>query len=441
MPRKKQIEEDTLTMMPNANVTVLPNADVSETTAAEDAATINADSDSDTAADEEIVAQTEAVTDEDGHEIRELVQPPESENDSEQPEDFAHMDDPADTPTPVEADSDSSEREAVAVKEQKVKKLKRKPDQEPKEEEEKSDRIYSIDGELGFETESEKRAACIRDVIQAARSRRMLKATLCGVETQGSMLVGVAHYGCLKVIIPASEFAEAYHIPSLSALDNEKRMMNTRLGSEFDFIVTKATSEMLQQNIIIASRVRAMAIKMRKYWHLRKRDESGTLTNAYRLQSGVTVEARVVAVQRAGIIVEVYGVEGFVPVRNLSYQRIGDPTMVFVQGDRIPVKITSIERDENGDVKAEFSVKEVREKPSIETVQSYKLDSVYSGEVSLVAPNGVYVSLGGIDCLCPMPTFNMRPVQGCRVTLRITAQDVKNCRLFGRITYVTPARL
>ena len=61
-----------------------------------------------------------------------------------------------------------------------------------------------------------------------------------------------------------------------------------------------------------------------------------------RLREGSIAEARVVSVIRSGIFVDLFGVELFIPLKELSYQRIMDAKLYYQTGQRVLVKILKI---------------------------------------------------------------------------------------------------
>lgn len=61
---------------------------------------------------------------------------------------------------------------------------------------------------------------------------------------------------------------------------------------------------------------------------------------------GVCAEARVVSTIRAGIFVDLFGVETYIPLSELSYQRMLDASHVYQPGQRVLVKILELDRSD-----------------------------------------------------------------------------------------------
>ena len=115
-----------------------------------------------------------------------------------------------------------------------------------------------------------------------------------------------------------------------------------------------------------------------------------------------------------------------------------DATQNFFVGERTLVKILSIDRnEETGEVKIDASVKQAYENPYDKAMALYNEEDKYTGTVSMIDHNGVFVSLnGGIDVLCKAPERGIIPTKGSIVTVKITIKNEEEKRLFGLITHV-----
>ena len=158
------------------------------------------------------------------------------------------------------------------------------------------------------------------------------------------------------------------------------------------------------------------------------------------LYEGVCAEARVVSVIRAGIFVDLFGLETYIPLSELSYQRMLDATQVYQPGQRVLVRITELDRSDRDHISVTASVKQARENPCEKAFRMFSVNNCYVGTVTVVDTTGVFVALdGGIDCLCRYPNRG-RPPRGARVTVRILGADQKSNRLWGVITHSSALR-
>lgn len=294
--------------------------------------------------------------------------------------------------------------------------------------------VVSIDDRLSVETDADKARDAMLDLVESLKTRRILSGTVQGIERpgDGANSVAVIYHGDFKVLIPAEEMVE---IPEdtrgRSVSDALHYMLNKRLGAEVDYIVKGIDGE---ASVAVASRLEAMAAKRREYYFGTDRDGNNLLYN------GVCAEARVVSVIRAGIFADVFGVETYIPLRELSYQRMLDASSIYQPGQRILVKLMDIDRSDRSHIRVSASIKRAGENPYERALKRYSVGNRYVGTVSMVDTTGVFVALdGGIDCLCSYPKRG-RPPRGSRVTVRILGINNESNRIWGAITHIASPR-
>lgn len=295
--------------------------------------------------------------------------------------------------------------------------------------------VLSIDEHRTVETEADKARNDLLDLIESMKTQKILTGTIQGVEQpedNPSRSLAVIYHGDFKVIIPAEEAV-------LPPEDNRGRSqedvmhytLTKRLGAEVDYIVKGIDP---QSGVAVASRLEAMAAKRKEYYFGTDRDGNNIL------YEGVCAEARIVSVIRAGIFVDLFGLEIYIPLRELSYQRLLDASSQFQPGQRVLVKILSIDRSERNHIKASASVKQAGENPYEKALRRFSVGNRYVGTVSMVDTTGVFVALdGGVDCLCSYPKRG-RPPRGARVTVRILGLNMESNRIWGAITHIAAPR-
>lgn len=295
--------------------------------------------------------------------------------------------------------------------------------------------VLSIDEHRTVETEADKARNDLLDLIESMKTQKILTGTIQGVEQpedNPSRSLAVIYHGDFKVIIPAEEAV-------LPPEDNRGRSqedvmhytLTKRLGAEVDYIVKGIDP---QSGVAVASRLEAMADKRKEYYFGTDRDGNNIL------YEGVCAEARIVSVIRAGIFVDLFGLEIYIPLRELSYQRLLDASSQFQPGQRVLVKILSIDRSDRNHIKASASVKQAGENPYEKALRRFSLGNRYVGTVSMVDTTGVFVALdGGVDCLCSYPKRG-RPPRGARVTVRILGLNMESNRIWGAITHIAAPR-
>ena len=295
--------------------------------------------------------------------------------------------------------------------------------------------VMSIDDRPTVETEADKARNDLLDLLESQKTGRILSGTIQGVERPSdnpNRSLAVIYHGDMKVIIPAEEAVDPPddfrgRVPE----DVLHYMLTKRLGAEVDYIVKGIDPA---SGLAVASRLEAMRAKRKQYYLGTDRDGNNLL------YSGICAEARVVSVIRAGIFVDLFGLEIYIPLRELSYQRLMDAASYFQPGQRILVKILDVDRSDRNHIKATASVKQASENPYEKALRKYSVGNRYVGTVSMVDVNGVFVALdGGIDCLCSYPKRG-RPPRGARVTVRILGINNEANRIWGAITHIAAAR-
>lgn len=295
--------------------------------------------------------------------------------------------------------------------------------------------VVSIDERLSVETEADKAKNDLLDLLESHKTGRILSGTIQGIERpedNPSRSLAVIYHGEFKVIIPAEEAVDPPddfrgRLPE----DVLHYMLTKRLGAEVDYIIKGIDPK---SGLAVGSRLEAMRAKRKQYYLNTDRDGNNLL------YSGVCAEARVVSVIRAGIFVDLFGLEIYIPLRELSYQRLMDAAGYFQPGQRILVKILEVDRSDKNHIKATASVKQASENPYEKALKKYSIGNRYVGTVSMVDVNGVFVALdGGIDCLCSYPKRG-RPPRGARVTVRILGINHETNRIWGAITHIASAR-
>ncbi len=295
--------------------------------------------------------------------------------------------------------------------------------------------VLTIDGQPTVETEADKAKNDLLDLLESQKSGRILTGTIQGVErTEGSAShpLAVIYHGSFKVIIPAEEAVEPPEdyrgrLPE----DVLHYMLTKRLGAEVDYIVKGID---IDAGIAAASRLDAMRQKRKQYYLGLDREGN------YLLYSDLCAEARIVSVIRAGIFVDLFGLEIYIPLRELSYQRWMDAAAHFQPGQRVLVKVLEVDRSDRNHIKAAASVKQAGKNPYELALRRYSVDNCYVGTVSMVDTHGVFVALdGGIDCLCSYPKRG-RPPRGSRVTVRILGINHDANRIWGAITHIAAPR-
>ena len=295
--------------------------------------------------------------------------------------------------------------------------------------------IVTIDERPSVETDADKARSDLLDLIESQKTGRILSGSIQGIEelpNNPNHSIAVIYHGEFKVVIPVEEAVELPASFSGSNGDQVRELLlSKRLGAEVDYIVKGLDQE---AGVAVASRLEAMRAKRRQYYFGTDRDGNNLI------YEGICAEARVVSAIRAGIFVDLFGLEVYIPIRELSYQRLLDAATQFQPGQRVLVKILTVDRSDRNRIRVTASVKQAGANPYERALRMYSVGNKYVGSVSMVDATGVFVALdGGIDCLCSYPKRG-RPPRGARVTVRILGINHETNRIWGAITHVAIAR-
>ncbi|MBI3395706.1 MAG: S1 RNA-binding domain-containing protein [Spirochaetia bacterium] len=147
-------------------------------------------------------------------------------------------------------------------------------------------------------------------------------------------------------------------------------------GMVTTFLITEAT-----ERRVIASHRAWKDIEREK----RRESMQGTL------QVGDIVSGSVKSLQPFGAFVDLGGIEGLVPVSEMSFERIGHPSEVVKVGDEVRVKVQKLDWKEN---RISLSIKALLANPWQGTLP-FQPGDIMEGTVDSVKPFGVFVKLTG----------------------------------------------
>ncbi|MFZ5907196.1 MAG: S1 RNA-binding domain-containing protein [Nitrospirota bacterium] len=108
------------------------------------------------------------------------------------------------------------------------------------------------------------------------------------------------------------------------------------------------------------------------------------------LSEGIEVNAVVKSIRKFGAFADLGGVEGLIPASEISWDRDVDPGSVLSVGQKITVKIISLDWEKN---RITLSLKALHPDPWDAVSEKYPVDSRVSGPVARLAPFGVFVKL------------------------------------------------
>lgn len=291
--------------------------------------------------------------------------------------------------------------------------------------------VLTIDGELGVQTEFDKARDKFLDLIESLKTGRYLTDKIHGVEkhSSGGEPRAIIYHGDYKVIIMASMIVNLPRdLRDQEPNDVYHYLLSKRIGSEIDYVVKGIDPN---TGLAVGSRKDAMATKRRHYYL------SLTREGTYRIYEGLCCEARVMSVIPEGIFIDLFGIDVYIPLRELSHIRLSDAMGYYEPGDRVLVKVTRLNRDDPNKIRVAASVKQVTSNPVDKAIDKLEIDSFYAGTVTMVDETGIFVHLDmGTECRCRYP-YRARPPKDARVLVKISGVDLERKLVWGNITYVT----
>ncbi len=115
------------------------------------------------------------------------------------------------------------------------------------------------------------------------------------------------------------------------------------------------------------------------------------------LEEGQTVKGEISSIRDFGAFVDLGGVDGLIPVSEISWSRIDNVEDFFSVGQQVEVIVTSLDWDNE---RISLSFKAAQQDPWEEVAVTFPEESVVTGTVARLAPFGAFVTLApGIDGL------------------------------------------
>lgn len=291
--------------------------------------------------------------------------------------------------------------------------------------------ILTIDDSLSVQTEVEKARDKFLDLVESMKTGRYLTDRIQGVERHSGTGEprAVLFHGDYKVIILASMLVELpKDLRGQNPYDVYHYLLTKRIGAEIDYVVKGIDSN---TGLAVGSRNDAMMRKRRHYYLNTNRD--GT----YRIYEGLCCEARVMSVIPDGIFIDLFGIDSYIPLRELSYVRLSDAMGYYEPGQRVLVKVTRLDRSDPDNIRVSASVKQVASNPVEKALEKIEVGSSYGGTVTMLDRTGIFVHLDmGAECRCKYP-YRARPPKNARVIVKIAGINMSEKMVWGNITYVT----
>lgn len=328
-------------------------------------------------------------------------------------------------------DTESSEKSSTS----KLKKTKAKEivESASTEENESPERVLTIDAKSRLSAEDTEADIAWHEIQNAYKTRRILTGLLSGIEYSDiSQYYAVADYNGYRIVIPLKEMF--YDFPVNYQGDEYKKavtafnkLMNSMLGAKIDFVIKGIDSK---SKTVVASRKEAMHKKRQTFYM--ETDKNGM----FRIYVDRIVQARVIAVAEKAIRIEIFGVDVAMPVKDLSWDWIGDARERFSIGDEILVRIKEVKRDNIKDIYVYADARSVTDNRA-GNLALCKVQGKYAGRVTDTHKGVVYIRLNnGVNAIAHSCLDRKLPGKKDDVSFAVTSLDEERCVALGVITRI-----
>ncbi len=194
------------------------------------------------------------------------------------------------------------------------------------------------------------------------------------------------------------------------------------VGERFPCVVTEANQD--RRNLVLSRR----AVLERE-----RAEAKEELMKS--LKPGQEFEGTVRSIRDFGAFVDLGGVDGLVHIKNLSWDRIGHPSEVVKEGEKIKVKIERIDETTG---KISLSYRDTLEQPWQSADAQFPIGAIVTGTVSKIMDFGAFVRLAaGIEGLVHVSELAHHRVSrvdsivqaGQEVTVKVLSVDAENQRM------------
>jgi small subunit ribosomal protein S1 len=245
-----------------------------------------------------------------------------------------------------------------------------------------------------------------RKLSRDAASLSMLaEARHSGLPVEG--VVTKVNKGGLEVSV-----GEARAFCPSSQVDVRMVKLEDFVGQRLTFRVT----EVKERNVVLSRRALLEEEQKSKAVELKKT-----------LAVGKVVHGQVVNVQAFGAFIDLGGIEGLIPVSEISHVRVGHPGEVVKVGDEVEVEIIRLEDAEPGSPdksrrkdRITLSMRKLMKDPFSEAMETFQEGQIVKGKVVRLQPFGAFVELlPGVDGLIHISAMSTRRIAHPKDVLKV----------------------
>lgn len=210
-------------------------------------------------------------------------------------------------------------------------------------------------------------------------------------------------------------------------------ILATMLTAEIDFIVRGLDNT---ARSVVASRKAAM-LRKRQTFYLDTNEDGVPM-----IYEGRVVQARVIGVAEKVLRVEVFGVECTIFARDLSAAWFGDAREYYSVGDRVLVRVLTIDRDDINHISITADIRSVSSAANQSNLDKCVLQGKYAGRVTDVRHGVVFIRLNnGVNAVAHTCYDRRMPGKKDDVSFAVTRLDEERGIAVGIITRIIKQNL
>ncbi|MBD3297334.1 MAG: 30S ribosomal protein S1 [candidate division Zixibacteria bacterium] len=276
-----------------------------------------------------------------------------------------------------------------------------------------TDEIFApdLDDEEYSSSEYEEMLGMYDETIGDIREGEVVKGKVMGVGRDEVIVdVGFKSEG----VIPISEFSEPLNI---SVGDDVEVFLDAMEDQNGQLILSKQKADFMR----VWDRIR----------------------EAY--EQGATVDGRLMRRIKGGLVVDLFGVEAFLPGSQVALRQV--PDFESLIGEVYPMKIIKLNKSRRNIVVSRRAVlEEERESMRADLLQEIAVDQVRTGIVKNITDFGVFIDLGGVDGLLHITDMSWGRIRhpsemvnvGDEIDVKVLDYDPKSTRISLGLKQLTP---
>lgn len=127
-----------------------------------------------------------------------------------------------------------------------------------------------------------------------------------------------------------------------------------------------------------------------------------------KLEVDQIVEGEVVRIADFGAFIDINGVDGLLPISEISWQRVKHPSSILTLGQKIQVKILKIDNELN---RISLSLKRMEENPWVKIEDQFSEGQIIKGIVNKITSFGAFIDIfPGVEALLPVAEMSDKQI-------------------------------